>query len=50
MRDYVQRDHDAFLHRKVEAARRSVREGQGRADDAVEADFAARRARTADRG
>lgn len=50
MRDFVeqQREHRAFLHRKVEAARISVHAGQGRSNDAVEADFAARRARSTD--
>ena len=54
MREFVQRqqaqsDHSAFLHRKVEAARVSVRDGQGRSNEAVEADFAARRAGIPDR-
>lgn len=54
MREFVQRqqdqrDHSAFLHRKVDAARASVREGEGRSNEAVEADFAARRARVTDR-
>lgn len=50
MREFVERhDHTAFLHRKVEAARVSVDAGQGRDNDAVEADFAARRARITDR-
>lgn len=49
MREYVRReherrDHSAFLQRKVEAARASSGAGQGRSDEAVEADFAARRA------
>lgn len=50
MREFVQRqrDHDAFLHRKVEAARTSIREGRGRPNEAVEAEFAARRARFVD--
>lgn len=53
MREFVQRqkeqrDHSAFLHRKVGAARASVRETRGRANEAVEADFAARRARITD--
>ncbi len=53
MREFVQReqdrrDHSAFLHRKVEAARVSVHEGQGRPDEVVEAEFAARRARITD--
>ena len=34
----------AFLYRKVEAARASVRAGQGRSDEDVEVEFAARRA------
>lgn len=50
MRDFVQhqrerREHAAFLQRKVDAARVSIYDGQGRA---VEADFAARRARITD--
>lgn len=53
MRDYVRReqdrqDHSAFLHRKVDVARASVAAGLGRTDEAVEAAFAARRARVAD--
>ena len=48
MREFVQRqrqsrEYDAFLQRKVEAARSSVRAGQGRSNDEVEAKFAARR-------
>jgi predicted transcriptional regulator len=48
MRDYVQRQRDAreyddFLHDKVEAGRASMRAGQGRSNDEVEAKFAARR-------
>ncbi|AXB80718.1 hypothetical protein [Novosphingobium sp. P6W] len=54
MREFVQRqkdrrDHSAFLHRKVDAARASVHDGEGRSNEAVEADFAARRARITDR-
>ena len=54
MREFVQlqqdqRDHGAFLHRKVDAARASVHEGNGRSNEAVEADFAARRERLTDR-
>ncbi len=54
MREFVkrqqdQRDHSAFLHRKVEAARASIHEGQSRSNEAVEAEFAARRARITDR-
>lgn len=53
MREFVQRqqerrDHTAFLQRKVDAARTSIRDGQGRSNEAVEDDFAARRARIAD--
>ena len=50
MREYVQRqrearEHDAFVRRKVEAARAAMQAGDGVSNDAVEADFAARRAR-----
>lgn len=51
MRDFVQRQqeeqqaHDAFLQRKVKAARASVRAGRGRSNAHVEAEFVARRAR-----
>lgn len=50
MREFVQRqqdqrDHKAFLHGKVEAARASIDQGLGRSNAAVESDFAARRAR-----
>lgn len=53
MREFVQRqqdrgDYDIFLHRKVEAARKSVREERGRSNESVEAEFAARRARIVD--
>lgn len=49
MREFVERqDHAAFLQRKVDAARVSVRAGQGRDNEAVEADLAARRARITD--
>ncbi len=52
MREFIQRqrearEHDEFLCRKVEAARVSMRAGLGRANDEVEADFAARRASAA---
>lgn len=55
MRGYVRdqedrRDHEAFVARKVGAARAFIREGRGRPNDAVEARFAARRARIADGG
>lgn len=48
MRDYVQRqrearEYDDFLRDKVEAGRASMRAGQGRSNDEVEAKFAARR-------
>ena len=53
MRDYVQRqqnqkDHSAFLQRKVEVARASVRAGRGRSGETVEAEFSARRSQIAD--
>ena len=52
MREFVrrqreERDYTAFLERKVEGARSSVRAGDGRPNDEVEADFAARRAKVA---
>jgi predicted transcriptional regulator len=54
MREFVkrqqdQRDHSAFLRSKVEAARGSAEKGRGRSNEAVEAEFAARRARITDR-
>lgn len=53
MRDFVDRqrqarDHADFLEQKVSAARRSVVAGQGLSHDAVEAEFATRRAGVAD--
>lgn len=53
MREFVhqqqrQRARTEFLQRKVDVARASVRDRQGEANEAVEADFAARRARIAD--
>jgi len=50
MQEFIQRGqdrhrHDALLHAKVEAARISVAGGLGRPNAAVEAEFAARRAR-----
>ena len=50
MREFVQhqreaREYDAFLRRKIEVARSSMRDGLGRSNDEVEVDFAARRAR-----
>lgn len=49
MREFVQRQresraYDAYLRGKVEAGRASMRTGEGRTDDEVEAEFAARRA------
>lgn len=52
MRDYVRqqrRDHSAFVHRKVAAARASMDQGVGRTDEVVEAAFVARRAGIDDR-
>lgn len=53
MREFVQRqrqarEYDAFLQHKVDAARTSMRAGQGRSSEEVEAKFAARRAKAAD--
>jgi predicted transcriptional regulator len=53
MRDFVQRqreqrEHSAFLQRKVDAARASLQEGRGRSNDSVEADFATRHTRITD--
>ena len=49
MREFVESQrkaegYDAFLGRKIEAARKSVDAERGRSDAAVDADFAARRA------
>ena len=49
MREFIERqrearDYDAFLSRKVEAGRASMRAGVGRSNDEVEASFATRRA------
>jgi hypothetical protein len=49
MRDFVKqqrqaRDYDAFLEKKVEAARTSLQAGKGLGNEEVEAIFAARRA------
>lgn len=43
-RQRAQREHDAFLERKVEVARASMQDGFGRSNEEVEAAFAARRA------
>jgi predicted transcriptional regulator len=49
MREFVQRqrearEYDAFLGRKVDVARHSMRDGRGRSNEEVEAAFAERRA------
>jgi hypothetical protein len=54
MRDYVQqqrerREYTTFLQRKVDIARASVQNGEGHSNEVVEAGFAARRARIADK-
>jgi hypothetical protein len=54
MREFVEqqrlkREHGAFVAQKVAAARRSIEAGRGYDADEVEADFADRRARAADR-
>jgi DNA-binding transcriptional MocR family regulator len=43
LRQHEARAHDAFVRRKVKAARAEVVESLGRTNEAVEADFAARR-------
>lgn len=53
MRQFVQkqresREYEAFLQRKVDIARASMEAGEGRTNDEVEAEFAARRARAAE--
>ena len=52
MRAFVQqqresREYGVFLQRKVDVARISVQNGQGRPNEAIEAEFSARRARIA---
>ncbi|MBO9355919.1 antitoxin of toxin-antitoxin stability system [Bordetella petrii] len=52
MREFIQRqrearEYEAFLRHKVEAGRVSMRQGRGVANDEVEAEFAARRAKAA---
>ena len=52
MREFVERqrqarEYDAFLGRKVEVGRMSMRAGVGRSNEEVEAKFAARRASAA---
>lgn len=54
MREFVQRqrearEYDAFLRDKVEAGRASIRAGQGRSNEDVEAEFVARRSAVATR-
>ena len=54
MREFVQRqraarEYEAFLHGKIEIARGSMRAGNGRTNDEVEAIFAAKRAQAASR-
>ena len=43
-RQQAEREYDAFLHRKVETARVSMRAGRGRSNEEVEAGAVARRA------
>jgi len=55
MRQFVQtqresREYEAFLQRKVDSARISMRAGEGLTNDEVEAQFAARRAQAAKQG
>jgi len=55
MRQYVQtqresREYEAFLQRKVDNARVSMRAGGGLTSDEVEAQFAARRAQVTKKG
>ncbi|UAW63497.1 antitoxin of toxin-antitoxin stability system [Mycoavidus sp. HKI] len=50
MREFIQRqcearEYDAFLRQKVEVGRASMRDGQGRSNEEVEAEFALRRTR-----
>lgn len=54
MRGYIEqrrkaREYDGYLRDKVEKARESVRAGRGRSNDEVEAKFAARRAKLANK-
>lgn len=55
MRQFVQtqresREYEAFLQRKVDNARVSMRAGEGLTNDEVEAQFAARRAQVTKKG
>ena len=52
MRDYIEqkrqaRDYDLFLRQKIAAAQNSMQMGQGRSNEDVVADFAARRTASA---
>lgn len=54
MREFIQRqrqarDYDAFVQHKVDEARTSVHAGRGRSNEDVEAGFATRRAKVADK-
>lgn len=54
MREFVQRqrearEYDKFLQRKVKVARSSMRAGRGRPNAEVEAEFATRRGKVADK-
>jgi len=53
MREFVlrqrqAREYDEFLQRKVDLARTSMRSGQGRSNDEIEANFTTRRTKTVD--
>jgi predicted transcriptional regulator len=55
MRQFVQkqresREYEAFLQRKVDSARISMRAGEGLTNDEVEAQFAAKRAQVTKKG
>jgi predicted transcriptional regulator len=55
MRQFVQtqresREYEAFLQRKVDSARISMRAGEGLTNEEVEAQFAARRAQVTKKG
>lgn len=52
MREFIERqqhaqEYDEFLNRKVQAGRRSMRQGRGNTNSEVEATFAARRKKAA---
>ena len=48
MQERIDRARDEFMNRKVEAGRASMRDGRGKSNDEVEAEFAAKRARAAE--